>query len=64
MASGLRHVGLDSLQALTTQELLEGEKICNLKSCDHYVLSKEIKVKIGTIIHHTEGLLDLVHMDI
>ena len=27
-------------------------------------LGKETKVKFGTVIHRTEGLLDLVHMDV
>ena len=54
---------LNSLQTLTTQELLEDALTCNLVSCEHCVLSKEIKVKFGTYIHRTEGLLDLVNMN-
>ena len=28
------------------------------------MLGKKIKVKFGTAIHHTKGVLDYVHMDI
>jgi len=55
---------LNSLQALVMQGLLEGTKTCNLESYKHCVLSKKAKAKFGTIIHHTESLLNLVHMDI
>ena len=55
---------MDSLQALATQGLLKGTLTCNLESCEHSVLGKETKVKFDTIIHRTEGLFDLVHMDI
>jgi len=34
------------------------------ESCEHCVLGKKTKVKFGTIIHRTEGLFDLVHMDV
>jgi len=55
---------LDSRQALATQGLLKGAKNCNLESCKHYVLGKKTKVIFGTVIHHMEGLLNLVHMDV
>jgi len=55
---------LDSLQVLTMQGLLTGAKTYNLESCEHCVLGKKTKVKFDTVIYRTEGLLDLVHMDI
>ena len=62
--SRLGFASLDSLQVLTTQGLLEGAKTYNLESCEHYVLGKETNVKFNSVIHRTEVLLDLVHMDI
>jgi len=40
------------------------EKTCKLDSCEHCVLDKRTKVKFGTAIHCTEGLLNYVHMDV
>jgi len=64
MSSRLGHVGLDSLQVMTTQELLDDVLICNLESYEHCVLSKKTKVKFDTVVHRTKSLLDLVHMNI
>ena len=60
----LRHVGLDSLQALVTHGLLEVAKTCNLESYEHYVMGKKVKVKFNTVIHRMEDLIDLVHMHV
>ena len=57
------HVDLDFLRALAKQELLEGKLICNLKFGEHCVLDKKTKVKFDTITHHSEGLLDCIHID-
>ena len=57
-------VVLNYLQALATQKLLKSTLTCNLESYEHYVSGKETKVKFDIVIHHTEGLLDLVHMDV
>ena len=59
-----RHVGMDSLQALVKQRLLEGSTTCNLKFGEHCFLNKETKVKFDTAIHHTGGLLDCIHINI
>ena len=61
--SRLGHVSLNSLQVLATQGLLEGVKTCNLESCEHCVLGKEINMKFGIVIHRAESLHDLVHMN-
>ena len=58
----LEHVGIDSLQALAKQVLLKGATTCNLKFGKRCVLDK--KVKSGTAIHHTGGLLDRVYFDV
>ena len=39
-------------------------KTCKLDLCDHCVLDKRTKVKFGTAINCTKGLLNYVHMDI
>ena len=57
----LRHGGEKSLQAPTKKESLEGTSTCNLKLDKHDVLNKK-KVKFSTTTHHSEGLLDCVHV--
>ena len=53
----LIHVGMDSLQVLAKQGLLEGATICNLKFGEHFVLDKETKVKFVTAITTREVFL-------
>ena len=60
----LGHVDLDSLQVLAKQDLLKGALTCNLEFGERCVLDKKTKVKFGTVIHHSEGLLDCVHIDV
>ena len=60
----LGHTGEKSLQALTKQGLLKGAKTCKMDFCEHCVLGKKTKVKLGTAIHRTEGILDYVHTDV
>ena len=49
------------MQALIKQSLLKGANTCKLKFCEHCVLGKKTKVKFGTAIHRTKGILDYVH---
>ena len=51
-----------SLQALANKGSLEGAATCNLVG-EHGVLDKK-KEEISTITHHSEGLLDCVHVSI
>ena len=37
---------------------------CNLKFGEHCVLDKKTKVKFGTVIHRSEGVLECVHIDV
>ena len=60
----LGHVGMDSLQVLAMQGLLEGATTYNLEFGEYCVLDKETKVKFGIVIHYTRGLLYCVHIDI
>jgi len=34
------------------------------EDCEHCVIGNKMKVKFGTVIHRTEGILDYVHTDI
>ena len=52
------------MQALAKQGLLNVVKTCKLKFYKHYVLKRKTKVKFGTAIHRTKGILDYVHTDI
>ena len=59
----LGHGGEKSLQAPAKKGSLEGASTCNLKLGEHGVLKKK-KVKFSTTAHHSEGLLDRVHVSI
>ncbi|KAM2859524.1 hypothetical protein COP2_024947 [Malus domestica] len=60
----LGHAGEKALQGLVKQSLLKGAKACKLEFCEHCVLGKQTRVKFGTAIHHTKGILDYVHTDV
>ena len=42
---------------------MEGASTCNMELGEHDVLDKK-KVKFSTTTHHSEGLLDYVHVSI
>ena len=60
----LGHAGEKSLQTLATQGLLKGAKTCKLDFCEQCVLGKQKRVKFGTAIHNTEGILEYIHTDV
>ena len=60
----LGHTIEKSLQALAKQGLMKGAKTCKLEFCEHCVNGKKTKVKFGTAIHHTKGILDYVYMNV
>ena len=60
----LRHAGGKSLKTLSDQGLLKGVKTCNLEFCEHCIKGKQTRVKFGTTIHNTKGILDYVHSDV
>lgn len=60
----LGHAGEKALQGLVKQGLLKGAKTCKLDLCEHCVLGKQTRVKFGTAIHQTKGILDYVHLDV
>ena len=57
------HGGEKSLQALVKKGSLEGASTYNMKLGKHGILDKK-KVKFSTTGHHSEGLLDCVHVSI
>ena len=60
----LGHAGEKSLQTLAMQGLLKGTKTCKLDFCEQCVLGKQKRVKFGTAIHNTEGILDYIHTEV
>ena len=43
---------------------MKGAKTCKLDFCEQCVLGKQKRVKFGTVIHNTEGILDYIHTDV
>ena len=60
----LGHAGEKSLNLLMNQGLLKGASVCKLDFCEHCVKGKQTRVKFGTAIHDTKGILDYVHSDV
>ncbi|KAH9805146.1 hypothetical protein KPL71_002341 [Citrus sinensis] len=60
----LGHAGEKALQTLAKQGLLKGTNSCKLEFCEHCVLGKQTRVKFGSAIHNTKGILDYVHSDV
>ena len=52
------------LLELSKQGLLCGDKISKLKFCETCVLWKAKQVKLNTVIHKSEGILDYIHSDL
>ena len=52
------------MKALAKKGLLKGAKTCKLEFCEHCIFNKKTKVKSGTTIHRTKGVLDYVHTDV
>ena len=43
---------------------MKGAKTCKLDFCEQCVIGKKKRVKFGTAIHNTEGILDYIHTDV
>jgi len=59
----LRHRGEKSSQAPVKKGSFEGAFTYNMELGEHDILKKK-KVKFSTTTHHSEGLLDCVHVNI
>ena len=60
-------VTLDTIRLLehaNDNTLFESDKNCKFEVCEPCALEKQTKVKFGTIVHHTKGLLDYVHTNV
>ena len=60
----LGHAGEKSLQTLAMQGLLKGGKTYKLDFYEQCVMGKKNRVKFGTAIHNTKGILDYIHTDV
>ena len=60
----LGHAGEQALQGLVKQGLLKGAKTGKHGFCEHCVFGKQTRVKFGTAVHNTKGILDYVHTDV
>ena len=60
----LGHAGEKSLNLLAKQGLLKGLQTCKMNFCEHCIKGKQTRVKFGTAIHDTKGILDYVHSDV
>ena len=60
----LGHAGERALLILVQRGLLKSAKTCKLEFCEHHVMGKKMKVKFGTAIHNTKGILDYVHSNV
>ena len=60
----LGHAGEKDLQSLVNQDLLKNANSYKLEFCEHCILSKQTRVKFGSIIHDTKRIIDYIHSGI
>ena len=63
----IREVTLDTIRHLghaNDSALFESANNCKFEVCEPYALEKQNRVKFGTVVHHTKGILDYVHIDV
>ena len=69
IVSGVTNGEVDSntirlLEYAIENTLFESHKYSKFEVCKPCALEKKIRVKFGTIVHHTKGMLDYVHSDV
>ena len=52
------------MEHVNNNTLFESAKNCKFEVCEPCALEKQTKVKFGTIVHHTKGLLDYVKTNV
>ena len=57
----LGYAGERALLIVVNRGLLKGLKIYKMEFCEYCVLGKQRRVKIGTMIYITKGILNYVH---
>ncbi|XP_062108421.1 uncharacterized mitochondrial protein AtMg00300-like [Humulus lupulus] len=60
----LGHIGHGSLKILCKKGVFGKDQIQDLGFCEQCVLGKSTRVKFGTGIHKTKGILDHIHSDL
>ena len=60
----LGHAGEKALQTLVKQGLLKGAYSYKLEFYEHSIIGRQARVKFGSAIHDTKGILNYVHSDI
>ena len=59
----LGHMSEQGLKILSERKLLLGLKSVNLPFCEHYVTSKQYRLKFSRFITRNKCILELVHSD-
>ncbi|KAG8498899.1 hypothetical protein CXB51_005256 [Gossypium anomalum] len=60
----LGHMSENGMTELSKRGLLDGQGICKLNFCEHYVFGKQKRVRFTRGIHNTKGTLEYIHSDL
>ncbi|KAG8488527.1 hypothetical protein CXB51_016411 [Gossypium anomalum] len=60
----LGHMSENGMAKLSKRGLLNGQGICKLKFCEHYIFGKQKRVRFIRRIHNTKGTLEYIHSDL
>ncbi|KAG8473064.1 hypothetical protein CXB51_035003 [Gossypium anomalum] len=60
----LGHMSENGMVELSKRGLLDGQGICKLNFCEHYVFGKQKRVRFTRGIHNTKGTLEYIHSDL
>ncbi|KAG8499930.1 hypothetical protein CXB51_006489 [Gossypium anomalum] len=60
----LGHMSENGMVELSKRGLLDGQGICKLNFCEHYVFGKQKRVRFTRGIHNTKGTLDYIHSNL
>ncbi|KAG8492461.1 hypothetical protein CXB51_009586 [Gossypium anomalum] len=60
----LGHMSENGMTELSKKRLLDGQGICKLNFCEHFVFGKQKRVRFTRGIHNTKGTLEYIHSDL
>ncbi|KAG8486938.1 hypothetical protein CXB51_020500 [Gossypium anomalum] len=60
----LGHMSENGMVELSKRGLLDGQGICKLNFCEHYVFGKQKRVRFTRGIHNMKGTLEYIHSDL
>ncbi|KAG8492966.1 hypothetical protein CXB51_010297 [Gossypium anomalum] len=60
----LGHMSENGMVELSKRGLLDGQGICKLNFCEHYVFGKQKRVRFTRGIHNTKRTLEYIHSDL